>query len=266
MPKIKILFVIAFAFLLSACTLPWSKNELNSNTNQPNINQVNNNENASAYDADSWKTLIPENCLRFNDGCNDCFRSEAGATAGCTKKACAVYQKPSCTDTDDGVVSGSDQLIELGTEFTLGKNESAIVQNAGYKITVTNFFNSPCPEGAMCIWSGIGIAFKHTLKGEVKEGVNLTEAFGYKTSIIDTDYETFAKLKIQTTENTADLTACQTDADCTAATCCHPTSVVNQKYAPDCAAISCDLSCQVPLDCGGAKIACQNNKCVIIKQ
>jgi hypothetical protein len=265
MPKIKILFIIVFAFSLSACTLPWSKNELNSNTNQPNINQVNNNENTSAYDSDSWKTLIAENCLRFNDGCNDCFRNETGATPGCTKKACAVYQKPTCSDTPDEVTNGSDQLIELGTEFTLRKNESAIVQNIGYKITITNFFNSPCPDGAQCLWSGVGVTLKHSLKGEVKEGIDMTEAFGYKTTIIDTDHETYAKLKINSAQNIADLTSCKTDADCVPATCCHPTSVVNQKYAPDCAAIACDLSCQVPLDCGEAKIACQNNKCVIIK-
>lgn len=267
MKKINILILITLGLVLSACTLSIPKKDQDQNNNQ-NTNQVVNTNNSAEpeYDQNSWQTIIPANCLRFNDGCNDCFRSEAGAVAGCTKKACAVYQKPSCTDTDDGVVTGSDQFIELGAEFTLHKNESAVVQNIGYKITVTNFFNSPCPDGSQCLWSGVGVTLKHSLKGEVKEGIDMTEAFGYKTTIIDTDHETYAKLRINSAKNTADLTSCKTDADCVPATCCHPTSVVNQKYAPDCAAIACDLSCQVPLDCGEAKIACQNNKCVIIKQ
>lgn len=266
MKKINILILITLGLVLSACTLTIPKKTPVQNNNQ-NTNQVVNTNNSTdaEYDQNSWQTIIPANCLRFNDGCNDCFRSEVGVVAGCTKKACAVYQKPYCLDTADGEVGSGqvEQLIELGAEFTLHKNESAVVQNVGYKITITNFFNSPCPDGAQCLWSGVGVALKHSLKGEVKEGIDMTEAFGYKTTIIDTDYETFAKLKIQASANTTDLTACKTDAECVPATCCHPTSVVNQKYAPDCAAIACDMSCQVPLDCGGAKIACQNNKCVI---
>ena len=263
MPKIKILLLFSSILILSACTLPAFKKIPVQNTNQVvNTNDSTNNE----YNQDSWQSLIAKNCLSFNDGCNDCFRSEAGAVAGCTKKACAVYQKPYCLDSEGDEVGADqlEQLVELGTEFTLHKNESAIVQNIGYKITITNFFNSPCPDGAQCLWSGVGIALKHSLKGEIKEGIDMIEAFGYNTTIIDTDYQTFAKLKIQVSTNTNDLSACQTAADCVAATCCHPTSLVNKKYAPDCAAIACDMSCQVPLDCGGAKIACENNKCTIV--
>lgn len=265
MPEIKILFLFTSIWLLSACTLPLAKKTPIPNNNQNTNETLNTNNTVDIkYDQNSWKDIIPSTCLRFNDGCNDCFRTEAGAEVGCTKKACAVYQKPTCSDKNEEVTNSSNQLIELGAEFTLRKNESAIVQNVGYKITVTNFFNSPCPEGAQCLWSGVGVGLRHSLKGEIKEGVNLTEAFGYQTTIIETDHETFAKLKINVATNTADRTSCKTDADCVAASCCHPTSVVNQKYAPDCAAIACDLSCQVPLDCGEAKIACQNNKCVIV--
>lgn len=265
MPKIKILFLFTSILFLSACTLPLAKKAPIEDNNQ-NTSETLNTNNATdiEYDQNSWKDIIPATCLRFNDGCNDCFRNEIGAEVGCTKKACAVYQKPICTEADDGIHSDSDQLIELGTEFTLHKNESAIIQNIGYKITITNFFNSPCPDGAQCLWSGVGVGLRHSLKGEIKEGVNLTEAFGYQTTILETDHETFAKLKVNVATNTADRTSCKTDADCVAASCCHPTSVVNQKYAPDCAAIACDLSCQVPLDCGEAKIACQNNQCVIV--
>jgi hypothetical protein len=53
---------------------------------------------ASSYDANSWKTMIPESCLRFYDGCNNCRRSAAGEVAACTRKACVKYQKPRCLD------------------------------------------------------------------------------------------------------------------------------------------------------------------------
>ena len=50
------------------------------------------------YDADSWKTLIADDCMAYFDGCNNCRRGEAGGIAACTRKACAVYAKPRCLD------------------------------------------------------------------------------------------------------------------------------------------------------------------------
>ncbi len=216
MKKLKILILLGFIFILSACTLSKPKTTLPNTNDKPNTNQV----------------------VNINNNTNQ--------------------------NTNEVVNNNPNQYIGLGEEFTLHKNQLAIVKNTDHEITITQFFNSPCPDGAMCLWSGVGITFKHTFKGEVREGLNLLQAFGYQTTIIDTDHETYAKLKINLPKNTADLTSCQTDADCVAATCCHPTSVVNKNNAPDCTAIACDMSCQVPLDCGGAKIACQNNKCTVV--
>ncbi len=156
--------------------------------------------------------------------------------------------------------------VILDETFILGLGQTAKLASSDYQISINNFINSPCPKGAQCLWSGQGINWQHSFKGENKSGLNLLQAFGYKITLIDTDYQTFAKLKINLLNNIDDLTSCQTDADCVPATCCHPTSAVNQKYAPDCAAVACDMSCQVPLDCGGAKIACQNSKCTIINK
>ena len=50
------------------------------------------------WDADSWKSLIAEDCRAFYDGCNNCRRAEGSETAACTRKACAVYEKPRCLD------------------------------------------------------------------------------------------------------------------------------------------------------------------------
>lgn len=54
--------------------------------------------NITRYDANSWKTLIPESCLSYFDGCNTCRRSAAGEMAACTRKACMEYRKPECLD------------------------------------------------------------------------------------------------------------------------------------------------------------------------
>jgi len=52
----------------------------------------------TVYDHNSWKTMIPDSCLSFNDGCNNCRRSSPDIMAACTRKACAEYQKPVCLD------------------------------------------------------------------------------------------------------------------------------------------------------------------------
>ncbi|WP_101759026.1 hypothetical protein [Oceanicoccus sp. KOV_DT_Chl] len=52
------------------------------------------------YHANSWETMIPESCLSYFDGCNNCRRSADGKTAACTRKACLNYQKPQCMDNE----------------------------------------------------------------------------------------------------------------------------------------------------------------------
>lgn len=50
------------------------------------------------YGANSWRDLIPDSCLNFYDGCNNCTRPEAGADAACTRRACFTYGQPRCLD------------------------------------------------------------------------------------------------------------------------------------------------------------------------
>lgn len=53
---------------------------------------------AGRYDANSWKTLIADDCRVYFDGCNNCRRGDGSTVAACTRKACAVYEKPRCLD------------------------------------------------------------------------------------------------------------------------------------------------------------------------
>lgn len=52
----------------------------------------------AAYDADSWKTMISDDCMAYFDGCNNCRRAEGSAVSACTRKACGVYEEPRCLD------------------------------------------------------------------------------------------------------------------------------------------------------------------------
>ena len=93
--------------------------------------------------------------------------------------------------------SGAKRLcVYLGEEFTLHKNWSAVLRGEDYEVEVVGFVYSPCPPGARCVWSGLGVVLRHKLGEEVKEGINLTMAFGYLVKLVETDYRTYAKLKI----------------------------------------------------------------------
>ena len=86
--------------------------------------------------------------------------------------------------------------VNLDEEFTLHKNQSATLTHEDLTITITDFVYSPCPKGAECFWSGLGVVLEYDHNGEVQKGTNLSQAFGYQTTIVDSDYKTYAKLKI----------------------------------------------------------------------
>lgn len=50
------------------------------------------------YTPDSWRTMIPETCSHFFDGCNKCSRAPGAEMAACTRMACMEYKKPECLD------------------------------------------------------------------------------------------------------------------------------------------------------------------------
>ena len=84
----------------------------------------------------------------------------------------------------------------LNEDFILYENQSVLIENEDLVITINQFFNSPCPQGAQCIWSGIGIAFEYTFHGETQTGIDLVQAFGFRVNIINSDYNTFAELNV----------------------------------------------------------------------
>lgn len=53
------------------------------------------------YTSESYKTMIPQACKSFFDGCNNCFRTEGSEDVGCTKMFCQKYEKPKCLDSEN---------------------------------------------------------------------------------------------------------------------------------------------------------------------
>lgn len=55
--------------------------------------------------------------------------------------------------------------------------------------------------------------------------------------------------------------ACETDADCVPADCCHASSCVAQEHAPSCGDAMCTQECRYgTLDCGGGCL-CHEGRC-----
>ncbi len=82
---------------------------------------------AQIYDQNSWKTMIPDACTAYFDGCNRC-RKEPGMEMGlCTRMACAQYEKPRCltaktSDLKTSDLKTSDALIyqcDGGYQFSI---------------------------------------------------------------------------------------------------------------------------------------------------
>ena len=82
--------------------------------------------------------------------------------------------------------------VSLGEAFTLHENQSALINSEDFEIAILQFYNSPCPANVQCVWSGVGIKFGYKHKGKAEIGM-MVHAFGYQTTIIESDYETYAK-------------------------------------------------------------------------
>lgn len=112
------------------------------------------------------------------------------------KPAFAPVSTPTPTP-ESGTENKNMIFISTGQQFTLKKSQIAKISDTGFEVKITAFYNSPCPVGAQCNWSGVGIGFEYNLNGKVLKGTNLVQAFEYTTIIVKSDYETYADLIIE---------------------------------------------------------------------
>lgn len=134
-------------------------------------------------------------CMIFLISCTPktCCRA---LTAECLSCADGVSIDEYCADSPEtvGCPVHDDLFVSLDEEFTLHVGQRAIIPEENLSLGVKQFHNSPC--GGVCVWSGVGISFEYVHDGETARGINLVRAFGFETTIVETDYETYAVLKI----------------------------------------------------------------------
>ncbi len=86
--------------------------------------------NESEITSESWKTMIPQSCQSFFDGCNNCMRTADGEVA-CTRMFCEKYDTPKCLDDEQGWDErvgtpnpASEYCVDQGGESKIKKDEN----------------------------------------------------------------------------------------------------------------------------------------------
>lgn len=93
------------------------------------------------------------------------------------------------------IVSNGD-AVKLNKAFRLEKNNFVRIENTNIEIAITGFYNQPCPENLMCISSGQDIYYGYKINGYVPGFMFNLTPFGYQPYIIESDYNSYAILKI----------------------------------------------------------------------
>ncbi len=93
--------------------------------------------------------------------------------------------------------SENAQIITLGQPITMRQGSIAKLINTDWEIKIVKFYNSPCPKEVQCFWSGVGTEFEYRLNGQVQKGIDLLQAFGYQTTIVKTDHQTYVRLVVE---------------------------------------------------------------------
>jgi len=85
-------------------------------------------------------------------------------------------------------------IVDLGKEFTLVENQSAIIKELNVSLKIKYFVYSPCPEGVNCIWSGLEVGYELTVDGRTYDShlSSLPPESPYEVFVKDTDFQTYA--------------------------------------------------------------------------
>jgi len=76
--------------------------------------------------------------------------------------------------------------------------------------------------------------------------------------------KTEEKIEQQDINATVKEDYCENDSDCVPNKCCHPSRLINKKFAPNCDEAICTAVCSGPLDCRKWRYLCHNNTCTVI--
>lgn len=88
-----------------------------------------------------------------------------------------------------------------GEQIRVGQRDCVELKDSGYTVTILEFYNEPCPPEVQCIWSGVGIGFKHQFYNQVMQGLDLIQAFDFDLTVHETDNESFAVISVKRLED-----------------------------------------------------------------
>ncbi len=134
-----------------------------------------------AFVAVLWPFLLA--CAGGGDGPDSDRSGETPADSA--RLACAAA--PGGTDVIDA---------RLGDPVPLRLGQAIRIVDEGLTVRVAELANSPCPEGVACVWEGVGVGLRYEKGDTVEEGMNRVIALGYQVTIVQTDYETCAVLRV----------------------------------------------------------------------
>lgn len=85
--------------------------------------------------------------------------------------------------------AAGETRVELGKEFRLSVGAAARLPGKRAKLRLKSFVNSPCPEGARCVWSGQEVIYELTPKDAP-----------YEVEVKSSDYRTYAAFVVDDPE------------------------------------------------------------------
>ncbi len=87
-------------------------------------------------------------------------------------------------------------VVKAGQAASLRKGALVRVAGSDVLLRLENFVDSPCPEGAWCFWQGQSVETAWHKGGQVRRVSDAGEAFGYRLEIAQTDYKTYANVRV----------------------------------------------------------------------
>jgi hypothetical protein len=86
--------------------------------------------------------------------------------------------------------------VRLGEQFTLGKKQVARIAKTDVTLRITRLAYSPCPKGAVCVWSGKAADYEL-----LRDDTILHHDYPYGVTLVSTDYKTYAVFIVRDSVN-----------------------------------------------------------------
>lgn len=121
-----------------------------------------------------------------------------GQTYATENAVCNFKDQTTCGD--DDYFAGNCRRTTLDEATALKQGEVAFAYGPNTYLKVKSFINSPCPQGANCIWSGLGVNSELYVDGKITTsvaGYAKSETNPYEIILKDSDYKTYATFIIK---------------------------------------------------------------------